>query len=110
VVAQAVACQVFCFIQPFLWEMPGTAGYITSALGLPAENLEMSLKIHKEPAYQAERQIAQAGEGRWDHCKAEGPQKAATRGQWRGEAAGMAVGLLPEGFLGCLPFRPTAGL
>lgn len=92
---QAVVCQVFCFIQLLLWEMTGTADYIMPTL-------------HKEPAYQAERQITQAGERTWHHCK--GPQKTLTRGQSHGEEVGIAVGLLPEGFLGCLPCRTAAGL
>lgn len=71
---QEVVCQVFCLIQPFLWEVTGMAAM--PALGLLDANLlEMSLKVPKEPAYQAERQIAQARERRLQHCKAEGPQK-----------------------------------
>lgn len=63
--------------------MTGTADYVMPTLGLSAENLEMSLKVHKEPAYQVEKQIAQAGERSWHHCKADSPQKTATRGGGR---------------------------
>lgn len=47
---QVVVCQVFPFIQTFLWEMTGTSDYVTLTLRLSAEKLEKSLKVHKEPA------------------------------------------------------------
>lgn len=60
---QEVVRQVFCFIQPFLWEATGTADYVMPTLGLLDENLlEMILKVLKDPAYQAETDSSSKGE------------------------------------------------
>lgn len=109
--AQAVVCQVFCFAQPFLQALTGPADRVTPTLRLSAENLlEMSFKVHKETAYQAERQTTQAGERSRHHCKTECPQKTVARGQSRGEEAGIAVGLLPKGLLGMSALQDSSWL